>query len=522
MFIKTPDHATIGNAVASGKAAIIAAGPGSGKTTTIHEVVVKTLLLNGKKGGAIAFNSKNAKALEVAINRPLDVQCSTTHSALLKSLKLAVNGLKVEVTSKGSFFKGRRTKPTLDKVILLCDEMFKDVKDFDFSLAIKLVSLMKANAMGINGYPAINDRGAINQIIAEHSLNGQDSLSDSNENVSTVEASIDYAIKLMEASIKNYASANYDDMIYMTIKLDAKLPEWDFLVYDEAQDIKPIEFEFIKRMADKGCQIIVVGDSYQAINHFTGCMADSLSSIATLLNTDKLPLRTSYRCSVVAAEYANRIFPDSVIPWQGAKQGSTETIKMDEVNSLVETMDFNHGILSRTHKNLIGMALKLLSQKKAFTYKGIAELVEKMEKMLWHASKVNKDLGTIRQKLTEYQASLEDKHVSPSGSVAPWVIRNGETVDALTLLLAHCEGEGKSIECVKEYLKTLADMEKLSSGPCLSTIHSAKGGQWENVYLVGELTSPLAKSEQQVFAEKCLEYVAYSRSSDKLIFVELK
>jgi superfamily I DNA/RNA helicase len=516
MFILTPDHKTIQNAIETGMPAIVAAGPGSGKTTTISELIVPALLKQDKKGGAIAFNSKNAKALEVAINRPLNVACATTHSTLLKSLKMAVNGLKIAVTSKGGFFKGRRTAPTVDKVIRLCDEMFKDVKDFDFSLAIKLVSLMKANALGIAGYPAINDRSAINQIVLDHSLSGE------GENAGAiVDKSIDYAIQLMEASIKEYAVANYDDMIYMTIKSDCQLPEWDFLVYDEAQDIKPIEFEFIKRMAANGCQIIAVGDSFQAINHFTGCMGDSLTSIAELLKVNKLPLRTSYRCSIAAAELANSIFPNSVIPWDGAKQGSIENTSFDEVQSLVEAMDFNHGILSRVHKNLIGMALKLLSQKKAFTYKGIANLVEKMEKMLWHASKVNKDLGTIRKNLTEYQAMLEDKFVNANGAIAPWVIRNGETVDALTLLLAHCEGEGKTIDDAKDYLKTLADMEKPSSGPCLSTIHSAKGGQWENVYLVGALTSPLAKSEQQLFAEQCLAYVAYSRSSDKIVMVEM-
>lgn len=523
MFHKTPEHLAIENSVQSRKHTIVAAGPGSGKTTTISQVIVPALLvsnhnLSGIQGGAVAFNTKNANGLKVAINSPY-VECGTVHSIGLRCLKTVVNGLKIEVPNKGGFYKGRYIKPTVDKMVRLADQLFpsKEGEKLDFTLPLRLVNLMKANAFGIPGYPAINDRQAINELLAHHALVSDDT----ENNGERLEQAIDVAIKLMQASVKEYAVANYDDMLYMALALNARLPDWKFLVYDEGQDIKPIEFELIRRMAENGTQIIVVGDSYQAVNQFTGCMADSLASLASLLNVSPLPLRTSYRASIAAADLANAIFPNSVIPWSGAKQGSVETISFSEVSEMVSQMDFNSGILSRTHKNLIGMALKLLSQKKAFTYKGISELVQRMNRMLWHASKLSKELGSIRQNLTEYQAMLEDKHVKPNGSLPAWVTTNGETTEALCLLLAQCEGQGETLECTKEYLNTLADMEKPSSGPTLSTSHSAKGLQWENVYLVGPMQSNLAKSEQQLFAEKCLEYVAVSRSSDKVIIVEV-
>lgn len=250
-------------------------------------------------------------------------------------------------------------------------------------------------------------------------------------------------------------------------------------------------------------------------------MAQALDNAKIRLNAVELPMRVSYRASHAAAALANGVFPDSVIPWDGAKLGSHETMPYPDMCQAVETFDFNHGVLSRTHKNLIGIALALLAKKITFSYKGVAELVQKMDKMLWHASKKSQDLGEIRKALTEYQAECEDKYVKASGNLPVWVSKQDETTEALSLLLAYCEGQGFTLQAAKSYLKSLADFDKPSNGPCLSTLHSAKGMQWENVYLVGQLISPLAKSDEQLHAEKCLTFVAYSRSSDKIITVEV-
>ena len=75
------------------------------------------------------------------------------------------------------------------------------------------------------------------------------------------------------------------------------------------------------------------------------------------------------------------------------------------------------------------------------------------------------------------------------------------------------------MDTVKKYLKALGDAEKSISGPTLSTIHAAKGGEWPNVFILGAMRSPLAITEAELHAETCLEFVAVTRSSENITFV---
>lgn len=520
-FITTQFHTAIATAIKTGNNVIVKAGPGSGKTTSIKHVFVPALLSLGlMSGGAIAFNYKNAMDLKAAINSPF-IACSTVHSALFGCLKSFMR-VKVEVASKAGFnkFKKRYMPAMPGKAEIILQAVLADKKS-DFKNTgdvLRLVSLMKANALGLPGYPAINDTNAINAIISAHGLitaNNDGTLPDSSE-------LIDLAVSVFEASLKATATVDFDDQIYFALYFNAPLPDWKFLVYDEGQDIKPIELEFLKRMDARGCQLVIVGDSDQAINQFTGCLSDALTDASNMLNAQVLPLPVSYRCSFTSASLANEIFPDSVIAWEGAKQGNTFQTDFPSFVQTLQEMDNSHGILSRTHKNIMPLALQFLAKKKEFTYKGIADLVSKMERMLYHNAKKSANLVDIIRGLQEYQAELESKHVNAStGAIKPWVIAVGETTESLCGLLAYCNEQGENLDHAKQYLKQLANCDKASNGPTLSTLHASKGLQWNDVYLLGELTSALAKTEEQVRAETCLKFVGVTRSSENVHYVSL-
>jgi superfamily I DNA/RNA helicase len=525
-FQVTKYHTAIASACQQERCVVVNAGPGSGKTTTIQMVVVPNLLKHHRKGGAIAFNTKNAYDLKNAINL-LNVDCSTEHSALFKCLKKVVPSIKVEVETPAGYnkFRKRWMPATVDKVAQIAAIMVASAKEDApeapvVSLALKLVSLMKMSALGLAGFPAISDRTAINEIVDAHGLSPEgDSDAVDGDSGDILDESISLAISLVNASNKASGACNFDDMIYLALHLNAPLPDWDFLVYDEGQDLKPVSLEFLRRMHAKGCQIVVVGDTNQAINQFAGSMHMALETAIVQLDALSLPLPVSYRCSKAAALLANGVFESAVIANDSALDGDHIEWDMAQFSDNIDAFDNGHGVLSRTHKNLMPIALKFLAAKKSFVYKGVAELIQRMERMLWHASKESDDLGTIRKNLTEYQQHLEDTKVKPSGALPAWVMVNGETTEALCLLLAYVQGEQGTLASVKGYLKTLGDSANAVNGPTLSTLHSSKGMQWPNVYLLGNLQSPLAKTEQQLHAEKCLEFVAYSRSSDKVITI---
>ena len=87
---------------------IVNAGPGSGKTWSIKNLIIPALLETGLRfGGCIAFNKKNAMDLQKAIVNP-GVECSTVHSALLKCLKKLNQYIKIEIEKEAGFDKFRK------------------------------------------------------------------------------------------------------------------------------------------------------------------------------------------------------------------------------------------------------------------------------------------------------------------------------------------------------------------------------------------------------------------------------
>jgi hypothetical protein len=530
-FIKTPEHIVIESAVQSGKNTLVPSGPGTGKTTMLAKLIVPILtsIHAGKQGAAMALNVSNANDLKTAINHP-NVECATVCATLWRVYKASNPAAKVVVAKKaGKDFRGIYRKAQMDKMALLVDEHFQKElgSEVSFETAISLVSHAKKAAFGIVGHPDIDDRDAWQVLAKRHILIETPEIPDADAE-GVIEGHLDeqitYAIKLLKLSNADYLRVNFDDQLYLPLLRNVKLPSLAFIIYDEFQDVKPIEVEYLRRYNALGTQIVGVGDSRQYAYEFAGALFNAFEFVASEFNMEACPMRISWRCSHAAANLANGVFPDSVIPAPNAKIGTESVMAYTDLFDKVGDLDCHHGLLSRTHKNLLPAALKLLAAKKPFWYKGIRDLVGKMERMLWHhaGKKDVTNLTVIRESLTEYQNQCEEKYLTPAGNLPKWVTAQSETVDALNLLLANCEGAGEGIECVKSYLKTLSESDRKNlDGPALCTIHVSKGLEWSNVYVIGPCQSTLAKTDEQLYAEKCLEFVAYSRSSENVTIVTL-
>lgn len=491
---------------------IVNAGPGSGKTWSIKNLIVPALIQSGlKRGGCIAFNTKNAYDLKAAITHP-NVECSTVHSALFACYRKTHFKVRVEVEKEAGFDRWKKCHmpATTDKCQNIASILFPEAKASVSTAACRLVSLMKMNAMGLPGYPEYTDRGAITEIAERHSISLNNNEDESGEDA------IEMAIDIFKQSIRATGTLNHDDMIYMTLFTNAPLPDWEFLVYDEGQDMKPADLEFLIRMKNKGCRIAVVGDTKQGINFFTGSMQGALETAVEKLGARMFPLPVSYRCSKAAAAAANEVFPDSVIPGPNAKDGSREEIPWQDFLTVMDGANNETAALSRVHRFLLPLALSMIKQTREFRYKGIMDTVQRMNRMLYQAAKMSGDLTAIRQSLSNHQQQLEDRYADKP-KMPKWVIQSGEVTDCLVILLATVETDGGNMDTVKRYLKALESAEKATRGPTLSTVHAAKGMEWPNVYLLGPMRSPLAQTEAELYAEQCLEFVAVTRSSDRII-----
>ncbi len=94
---------------------------------------------------------------------------------------------------------------------------------------------------------------------------------------------------------------DYTDMIYAPVQAD--LPpggRFELVCVDEAQDLSPMQLEFILRLPSPGGRLLFVGDSRQAIYGFAGADTRAMSRIVERTQATVLPLSVTYRVRPVS------------------------------------------------------------------------------------------------------------------------------------------------------------------------------------------------------------------------------
>lgn len=518
-FQETPYHVAIRNGIlADKKHKGVMAGPGSGKTTTGKLIIVPAVIASGlTSGAAMTFNTKNASDLKDAFAAFPGVQCGTIHSLVLKAIKAVWPGVRVVVkkeAGKRMGPKGFRFYPAeKGKLDLIGEgEAYGEEKSGEIEAGKRLVSLAKAAGFGLPNFPSVTDAEAWKTLAKQH---GQ-------QEAETLDNVVRIAQSIFAASVRDTSTMDFDDYLYFLLFYNLPLPVWQFIFYDEAQDATPIVIEFLRRMALQGTRILYVGDEKQNINVFMGAVSGAMRKLQEILDADVYPLPVSYRCSKAAADLANEVFPDSVIAADGNAQGSVEYIEESALDCC--NLITGEAVLSRTHKLLITGALQLIKARKSFCYKGIAATVQRMERQLWIAKAAGKETGAtslsdIARELLARQETLEAKHTTPGKNPPPWVQVCRDTTEALVTVLIETATDGGNIDTVSDYLSTLGKAENGKSGPTLSTLHASKGAEFNTVYILGPMVSPLAVTPEELDAEKCLKFVGLTRSKDKIVFV---
>lgn len=80
--------------------------------------------------------------------------------------------------------------------------------------------------------------------------------------------------------LKSHDVATFESLLHRLLEVVESHPEAlpRALVYDEFQDVSPLQGELVKALANKGAWVTVVGDPEQSIYGFNGCSPDSLIS----------------------------------------------------------------------------------------------------------------------------------------------------------------------------------------------------------------------------------------------------
>ena len=472
---------------------VVSATAGAGKSTTL--VKCGELIPRYKSSIFIAFNKSIVEELKQKL--PNNIQCSTIHSLGAKSIF-------AHFRAKINIFE--------NKTFILSEPFAKKVK-FDTKTKDKDSVIYRFNIQSIVDFL----RGTLTEPTQENIIKICDKYG-----ISPIRSEIEDSIEVFKNLQKYNRSLDsgrgmidFTDMIYLPVFLDMKLPKYDVVLLDEAQDFSNCQKAFADKITNKGGRQIIVGDPRQAIYGFTGSEVLGFNQYEKKENTLKFPLSVCYRCAKSIIEKAREVYTE-IEPFEGQIDG--EVIYGVD---LFDNANIGDLVICRNTKPLIVAYFGFLKVgKKAGIAgrdieKGLLDLITPMKGFT--VEELNLYLV---DKLEDSKTSLEQRGVKKPESHQS-IISLMEKIEVVKVIQDGIKTVNSLIEKTKSIFIEQEQEIKLMS------IHKSKGLEADNVFLIdrfeGEklLPSKHAKDEESLIQEKNLEFVAYTRAKNKLFIINI-
>jgi superfamily I DNA/RNA helicase len=334
-------------------------------------------------------------------------------------------------------------------------------------------------------------------------------------------------------SYKGHANKlDFSDMIAKYVE-DVDPPYLDLLIVDEAQDLTPLQWTMVEKIAEKATQVIIAGDDDQAIHRWTGVnvqrFIDSSDNVKVLSKSYRLPRAVWDVSQRISHRIPNRIKKEF---YPREEEGRVNWVWR------LEDLPLDQGswtIMARTNTYVKDMAEELRSLGYFYSIKGKPSIsqehldtmatwkelqtgaslsLERIKRFYKAVPKTKQDAVVARGSTTLLDMLPPDEYVSYSdlvkdfGMLAPLdrdakdIVRLGEDDK---LYISTLERRGDSIDGVPRIK--------------LFTIHAMKGGEDDNVAVYTGSTQSCMEGnhpedEHRVF------YVAVTRAKQNLYLIE--
>jgi len=270
--------------------ALILAGAGAGKTTTIAAKVKYLIEKKGIESSQIlmiSFTNKAVSELKSRINIDfgLNVKIQTFHSLAYDIIKMIDKDLKIITDNENILLSIIKENITLS-IRKNFKELFLD-KKFE-KTCVEFIKLIKTKNFNISDLMKL-----------EKDLKKKKFL----EFMNIIH------IKYQEYLTKNLYM-DYDDLIIKAIEyldlIEGKIP-YKYIFIDEYQDISIVRFNLIKKISClTNCNLVVVGDDWQSIYSFSGSEIDLFYAFLKLKNVKILKITKTYRNSQELIDIAGK------------------------------------------------------------------------------------------------------------------------------------------------------------------------------------------------------------------------
>lgn len=458
----------------------IDAKAGAAKTTTIELGAGK---VPEKYGLAIAFNKSIADTLGEKL--PDNITCKTFHALAFAAWKRKAKAK--HVVNKWKLWELSRE--------LWADEYDKETLDEvrDIANAARTQGLVPAGAS-----PLCNS-------VYPDSIDEWTDLADG-FGFQEPKAKAALARELVRASIKETFRGNLDftDMIYMPVVTNAAFDKFPIVFVDEAQDLNPLQHIILTKSLAPAGRCVFVGDPHQSIYGFAGAATGSMEILKTQLSATTYPLNTSFRCASTIIAEAQQIVPD-ITAWEQSPAGLVQVVQSWNL----EDIGAGDAVLCRNNAPLVALATNLIKQGILASIKGadIGNSATKLVEKLCQGKPLTADaLG--KRVLAWITTELESGCKYPGAKV--------DRASCILILCNTCEDSAEVIDQIDRIFN-----RKYPGAVHLSSVHRAKGLEWERVFILDQhlMPSKYAKTVEALEQEDNLRYVAITRAKRELYYI---
>jgi len=457
---------------------VVQARAGTGKTTTIKEA-----FNHAPEAGKLlyaVFNKKNQKEAQEKIT-DARVEVRTLHSLGFMFIKTVWRDAKPD--DGVEFDRLSRIAPTLPEEV--------------GAQVLRLVGFLKNLTVGV---PELNE--AIDIADARNIT-----VPDEMEAEFPLVKLAGIAIEILRASLErdSIGRVSFNDMVWLPVAAGWVKPTFAMVVVDEAQDMNMPQLLMAER-ASKG-RICIVGDDRQAIYGFRGAASDGMHLMKQRLAAGTLGLTTTYRCPKSVVALANTIVPD----YTAAPSAPEGEVLEGSLAEVLKTLVVNDAVLSRLNAPLMSTCLSLLRNGTPARIEGRdigKQLVGMVRKLR------AKSVPDFFKKLTSWGEKQTKRIMAGGGKHAQSKI---ELVNDQVVTLQTVAEDCNSVSDIEAKITSLFEDSDSARRPAVvcSSVHKAKGLEWEKVVLLDETFKNKSGGENQ--EEANIFYVAVTRAKKTLV-----
>ena len=330
-------------------------------------------------------------------------------------------------------------------------------------------------------------------------------------------------LEIIEQELNNYKDSfklkDFTDMIEEFISSQL-CPSFDVIFIDEAQDLSPIQWEMYNILKKNCKHIILAGDDDQAIYGWAGADVKRFQSEPAkeivLPKSYRVPIEVQHVAYTIISQIETRI-PKEWKP-RDSKGHCEEVYSLDEV----DLTKGNWLVLARTNYRLIKLKPYLLERGIYFEYKNRKSFSAKLYKAIQDFTRWTSGNPLTPAEIkdifdyTGHEFNFDEGKVYDCSDFG---------IDEMDTWYEIFNSDPEQILYIRQML---SNKEKLSQDARvkLSTIHSAKGGEADNVLLILDNTDKIRegieKSPEKADEEHRVWYVGVTRTKQNLYIMGAK